>query len=91
MVDLGAAPGGWTQAVLSRVPNCNIIAIDVLPIEPIPGATIIRGDFTAEPTREAVKGLLTRGSVDVGARVLLCRCRSTTHPRRADSKHPVQC
>lgn len=47
VVDLGAAPGGWSQVALSRG-AAKIIGIDLLPIIPVPGADFIEGDFTAE-------------------------------------------
>jgi 23S rRNA (uridine2552-2'-O)-methyltransferase len=45
VVDLGAAPGGWTQ-VAARRGAASVLAVDLLPINPIQGAAIIQGDFT---------------------------------------------
>jgi len=46
VVDLGAAPGGWAQALAERVGRSGrVIAVDLLEIAPIPGVTIVRGDF----------------------------------------------
>jgi 23S rRNA (uridine2552-2'-O)-methyltransferase len=45
VLDLGAAPGGWTQVAVKRG-AAAVVAVDLLPIEPIRGATIIQGDFT---------------------------------------------
>lgn len=45
VVDLGAAPGGWTQVALKRGGR-PVVAIDQLAIDPIPGATLLQGDFT---------------------------------------------
>ena len=44
VLDLGAAPGGWTQIALQRGAG-QVVGVDLLPIEPIAGATLIRGDF----------------------------------------------
>jgi 23S rRNA (uridine2552-2'-O)-methyltransferase len=44
VVDLGAAPGGWTQVAVRR--GAEVIGVDLLPVEPVPGATFIQGDFT---------------------------------------------
>jgi 23S rRNA (uridine2552-2'-O)-methyltransferase len=44
VLDLGAAPGGWTQVALKK--GCKVTAIDLLEIDGIPGAEIIKGDFT---------------------------------------------
>lgn len=49
IVDLGAAPGGWTQVAIERSgPNCHIVGIDLQEIEPIAGAILIEGDFLAD-------------------------------------------
>jgi 23S rRNA (uridine2552-2'-O)-methyltransferase len=47
VIDLGAAPGGWSQWVQRRLKNqVNIFALDILPMKPLPGVTFIQGDFT---------------------------------------------
>lgn len=43
VVDLGAAPGGWAQVAVQR--GCKVVGIDLLPIDPLPGATFIEMDF----------------------------------------------
>jgi 23S rRNA (uridine2552-2'-O)-methyltransferase len=48
VVDLGIAPGGWSQAVRRRVPGAAVVGIDLLPVDPIDGVTIIQGDFMAD-------------------------------------------
>src|SRR5919107_304601 len=49
VVDLGAAPGGWTQVAVERVKPAKgsgvVIGIDITPIEPIAGATVLAKDF----------------------------------------------
>jgi 23S rRNA (uridine2552-2'-O)-methyltransferase len=45
VLDLGAAPGGWTQVAVKRG-AASVLALDLLPIDPIRGAVIIQGDFT---------------------------------------------
>ena len=46
VVDLGAAPGSWTQVLAQKVgARGRVIALDLLPIEPIPGVELIQGDF----------------------------------------------
>lgn len=53
IVDLGAAPGGWTQvAVQACGSKSTVVALDLLPIEPIQGATIITGDFNDDGVYE---------------------------------------
>jgi 23S rRNA (uridine2552-2'-O)-methyltransferase len=61
VVDLGAAPGGWGQVAAGLVgEKGRVVALDVLPMEAIPGVTFIQGDFREdEPLgllREAVGG-----------------------------------
>lgn len=45
VIDLGIAPGGWTQAVRRIAPQAKIVGIDLLPTDPIDGATILEMDF----------------------------------------------
>ena len=46
VVDLGAAPGGWSQVAAESVaPGGRVVAVDLLEITPISGVTVIRGDF----------------------------------------------
>ena len=52
VVDLGAAPGGWSQLAATRTrPGGRVVAMDILAMEPLPGVALIRGDF-----REAITG-----------------------------------
>ena len=55
VVDLGAAPGGWSQVAAKKVgPKGTVIAIDLLQIAPISGVTVVQGDFR-EKFPEGVK------------------------------------
>ena len=54
VVDLGIAPGGWSQVVRRKAPNAKIVGIDLLPTDPIEGVTILEMDFMDE---EATKRL----------------------------------
>ena len=60
VVDLGVAPGGWTQIVRLRAPQAAIVGIDLLPTDPIDGAVILEMDFLADDApdrlREALGG-----------------------------------
>jgi len=59
VVDLGAAPGGWTQVALKRAgPTGRVIAIDILDMEPLPGSVFIRADFAAPAGLAAVEEAL---------------------------------
>ncbi len=44
VIDLGAAPGGWSQVALRRGAS-RVVGVDLLPIDDVPGATLIEGDF----------------------------------------------
>jgi 23S rRNA (uridine2552-2'-O)-methyltransferase len=52
VVDLGAAPGGWSQVAAERVKAQDgpgrVLAIDLLPVDPIPGVEIVTGDFLSD-------------------------------------------
>ncbi|MEH3046019.1 RlmE family RNA methyltransferase [Sphingomonas adhaesiva] len=54
VVDLGIAPGGWSQVVRRKAPAAAIVGIDLLPVDPIDGVTIFELDFMAD----AAPGLL---------------------------------
>lgn len=55
IVDLGAAPGGWSQyAVKYLSGNARIIALDVLPMEELPGVEFIQGDFRDQEVLDAL-------------------------------------
>jgi len=45
VVDLGAAPGGWTQVAVQRS-AARVVALDLLPMDPVPGAVVLQGDFS---------------------------------------------
>jgi len=47
VLDLGAAPGGWTQVAVARAgPSGRVVGVDLLPAEPVAGATMLQGDLT---------------------------------------------
>lgn len=48
VLDLGIAPGGWTQVVRRRLPQAAVVGIDLLPVDPIDGAVILQMDFMDE-------------------------------------------
>ena len=55
VVDLGIAPGGWSQVVRRAAPHARIIGIDVLPTDPIEGVTILQMDFMDESAPDLLK------------------------------------
>ena len=48
VIDLGIAPGGWSQVVRRRAPQAKVVGIDLLPTEPLDGVTILQMDFMDE-------------------------------------------
>ena len=48
VVDLGIAPGGWSQVVRKRLPSAGVVGIDLLETEPLEGVTILQMDFMAD-------------------------------------------
>ena len=54
VVDLGAAPGGWSQAAVQRGAG-RVVGVDLLPVDPVTGATLLLGDFT-DPAMPDVAG-----------------------------------
>jgi 23S rRNA (uridine2552-2'-O)-methyltransferase len=58
VVDLGIAPGGWSQVVGRRVPGARIAGIDLLPTDPIDGVTILQMDFMADDAPDKLREAL---------------------------------
>lgn len=58
VVDLGIAPGGWSQVVRQRAPQAKVVGIDLLPTEPIEGVTIFEMDFMADEAPAALESAL---------------------------------
>ena len=58
VVDLGIAPGGWSQVVRRKVPQARIVGIDLLPTDPIEGVSILQMDFMGEDAPECLKETL---------------------------------
>jgi len=69
VVDLGAAPGGWSQVASERVQagegRGQVVAIDMLPLAPIPGVIALQADFMQAAAPGRLKALLRDGGADV--------------------------
>ncbi len=66
VVDLGAAPGGWSQLAAPRVGASGlVVAIDLLEMEPLPGVTFLHADFATDEGLRAVETALEGRPVDV--------------------------
>ncbi len=61
VVDLGAAPGGWSQIAQERVgPKGRVLAVDLTPMQPIEGVEFVRGDFTSSNVQARLFEILGR-------------------------------
>ena len=58
VVDLGIAPGGWSQVVRRRSPQATVVGIDLLPTDPIEGVAILQMDFMADDAPVRLKEAL---------------------------------
>ena len=58
VVDLGIAPGGWSQVVRRRSPGAKVAGIDLLPTDPIDGVAILQMDFMDDEAPEKLKDAL---------------------------------
>ena len=66
VVDLGAAPGGWSQLAAELIGKKGaIIALDLLPVEELPGVTCIQGDFREEAVLDRLREVLAGRPVDL--------------------------
>jgi 23S rRNA (uridine2552-2'-O)-methyltransferase len=65
VIDLGAAPGGWSQLVVKLVqPKGRVLALDLLPMDPIEGVEFIQGDFSDETIVQQLLGQLAAAKAD---------------------------
>lgn len=82
VIDLGAAPGGWSEEAVQWVGhNGAVIALDCLPMDPIVGVTFLQGDFREESTIISLAEVLNGRKVDV---VLSDMAPNTSGHRSAD-------
>ena len=66
VVDLGAAPGGWSQVAAAALKGRGrVIALDILPMEALAGGEILQGDFTEESVLQRLQASLGGESVDL--------------------------
>jgi 23S rRNA (uridine2552-2'-O)-methyltransferase len=66
VVDLGSAPGSWTQVLHQQLgPKARIVAIDLLPMDPVRGVVFIRNDFREADGLAALEGALEGRKVDL--------------------------
>lgn len=72
VVDLGAAPGGWSQLVAEILAGeGRIVASDILPLDPLPFVEFVQGDFTEQAVLDEVLTILGQGQAKVAADVVI--------------------
>jgi 23S rRNA (uridine2552-2'-O)-methyltransferase len=91
VVDLGAAPGGWSQVAATRVRSTNerplVVAIDYLDMNPVPGVVFLNKDFLDADAPTALRAAIGGGGVDV---VLSDMAAPTTGHRQTDHLRTIQ-
>jgi 23S rRNA (uridine2552-2'-O)-methyltransferase len=66
VVDLGAAPGGWSQVAAQMIdPGGLLFALDILPMDPIPQVEVIEGDFTEDAVLQQLLQVLSNQRLDL--------------------------
>ena len=66
VVDLGSAPGGWSQVAAKLVGHKGcVVAVDILPMDPVAGVSFIQGDFTEEEILNQLLGEIGNRPVDL--------------------------
>jgi 23S rRNA (uridine2552-2'-O)-methyltransferase len=66
VIDLGAAPGGWSEYAVGKLGGKGrLIALDILPMEPIPGVTLIQGDFREDEVLEQLLRVIEAEGADL--------------------------
>jgi len=66
VIDLGAAPGGWSQWTAQKIgENGQVFALDILPVEPYAGVTFVQGDFQEESVYNSLLEALADREVDL--------------------------
>jgi 23S rRNA (uridine2552-2'-O)-methyltransferase len=91
VVDLGAAPGGWSQVAAQRVGSTSdrppVVAIDYLDMDALPGVTFLKKDFLDPDATEALRAALGGARADV---VLSDMAAPTTGHRQTDHLRTIQ-
>jgi len=90
VVDLGAAPGGWSRIAAERVRSTDadplVVAVDYLDMDPLPGVIVIKKDFLDDDAPDAIRAALGGHGADI---VLSDMAAPTTGHRRTDHLRTV--
>ena len=65
VIDLGAAPGGWSEYCVKKIgKKGTMVALDILPMEPIDGVTIIEGDFREDAVFDELMAVMAADDIE---------------------------
>lgn len=81
VLDLGAAPGGWSQIAVEKVGYDNVLSVDILPMDYIKGVKIIQKDFLADDAKDLILGKMNGEKYNV---VMSDMAANTTGDRKTD-------
>ncbi len=91
IIDLGAAPGGWSQYARQRVgTQGRVIALDILPMDPIEGVTCLTADFTEDSALKRLEESLAGHSVNLVISDMAPNIRGITSVDAARAAHLVE-
>lgn len=91
VVDLGAAPGGWSQWLSKQVgAGGRVIAIDLLPMAPVPGVQVLQADFSTDAGLQALHALLQGAAVDLVVSDMAPNLSGVVSADQARSAHLVE-
>jgi 23S rRNA (uridine2552-2'-O)-methyltransferase len=66
VIDLGAAPGSWSQVAAAKLgTKGRVVAVDILPMEPLPGVRFVQGDFREQEVMDALLHVLGGSKADL--------------------------
>lgn len=82
VLDLGSAPGGWSQTIVDIVGEGNVLAIDLLKMEPIPGVKFIQKNFLDDDAKDVLLGEMGGQKYDV---VVSDMAANTTGDKKTDN------
>lgn len=81
VLDLGSAPGGWSQVAVNKVGRNNVFAVDILDMNPIPGVQFVKQDFLAPEAEEVILEKIGGKKYDV---VMSDMAANTTGNKKTD-------
>lgn len=81
VLDLGSAPGGWSQIAVEKVGYGNVLSVDILPMDPIGGVEFLQQDFLAPEAEKKILNMMNGEKYDV---VMSDMAANTTGDKKLD-------